>query len=178
MTLFYLIVSLGTKCWVIHIQKGEMMFLRYSLMLAKIEGQRRRGRQRKRWLGASLAQWSGVWANSGRWWRTGKPGALQSMGSQGIGHDWATEQRQQNIPRTGGLDIMYRMPPFCQLLVWPCESHFHFLLKIRCMEFFSLKYFYAFIVGSAGSLFLRQLFFSYGGDSEYSWLQHMGLSLR
>ena len=28
---------------------------------------------------ASLTQWRWVWANSGRWWRTGKPGVLQSM---------------------------------------------------------------------------------------------------
>ena len=28
-----------------------------------------------------------VWANSGRWWRAGKPGVLQSMGSQRVGHD-------------------------------------------------------------------------------------------
>ena len=51
MTLFYLIVSLGTKCWVIHFQKGQRMFLRHSLMVGKIEGQRRRCWQRKRWLG-------------------------------------------------------------------------------------------------------------------------------
>ena len=30
----------------------------------------------------SLTQWTWIWANSGRWWRTGKPGVLQSMGSQ------------------------------------------------------------------------------------------------
>ena len=29
---------------------------------------------------ASLTQWTWVWANSGRWWRTGEPGVLQSMG--------------------------------------------------------------------------------------------------
>ena len=40
---------------------------------------------------ASLTQWTWVWAGSGRWWRTGKPGMLQSMGSQRIGHDWVTE---------------------------------------------------------------------------------------
>ena len=34
-----------------------------------------------------------VWASSGRWWRTGKPGVLQPMGSQRVGHDWATEQQ-------------------------------------------------------------------------------------
>ena len=32
-----------------------------------------------------------VWVNSGSWWWTGRPGVLQFMGSQRIGHDWATE---------------------------------------------------------------------------------------
>ena len=36
-------------------------------------------------------QWTWVWVNSGRWWRTGKPGVLQSMGLQGVRHDWATK---------------------------------------------------------------------------------------
>ena len=43
---------------------------------------------------ASLTQWTWVWASSGRWWRTGKPGVLQSMGSQRVRHNWATEQQQ------------------------------------------------------------------------------------
>ena len=33
-----------------------------------------------------------AWASSRRWWRTGKPGMLQFMGSQRLRHDWATEQ--------------------------------------------------------------------------------------
>ena len=37
--------------------------------------------------------WTWVWAMSGRWWRTGTSGVLQSMGLQRVGHDWATEQR-------------------------------------------------------------------------------------
>ena len=32
-----------------------------------------------------------VWVNSGRWWWTGRPGVLRFMGSQRVGHDWATE---------------------------------------------------------------------------------------
>ena len=36
---------------------------------------------------ALLTQWTWVWANSRRWWRTGKPGVLQSMGLQRVGHD-------------------------------------------------------------------------------------------
>ena len=38
---------------------------------------------------ASLTQWTWVWVNSGSWWWTGRPGVLQSMGSQRVGHDWA-----------------------------------------------------------------------------------------
>ena len=40
---------------------------------------------------ASLTQWTWVWASSGNWWWTGRPGVLQSMGSQRVRHDWATE---------------------------------------------------------------------------------------
>ena len=43
---------------------------------------------------ASLTQWTWVWAISGRRWRTGKSGVLQSMGSQRVGHDWVTGQPQ------------------------------------------------------------------------------------
>ena len=38
--------------------------------------------------------WTWVWANSWRLWSTGKPGMLQSMGLQRVGHNWATEQQQ------------------------------------------------------------------------------------
>ena len=127
-----------------------------NLMLGKIEGRRRRGWQRMRWLdgitysmgmglvrlhqlvmdreawrsvvhgvtksrtqqsdwtelnwcwerlkageegddrgwGASMAsptRWKWVWASSGSWWWTGKCGMLQSMGSQRVRHNWATE---------------------------------------------------------------------------------------
>ena len=50
--------------------------LEKTLMLGKIEGRNRRG-----WDGwiASLTQWTWVWASSGRWWWTRKPGVLQSM---------------------------------------------------------------------------------------------------
>ena len=40
---------------------------------------------------ASLTQWTWVWVNSGSWWWTGRPDMLQFMGSQRVGHDWATE---------------------------------------------------------------------------------------
>ena len=40
---------------------------------------------------ASLTRWTWVWARSGRWWWTGKPGVLQPMGSQRVIHDRVTE---------------------------------------------------------------------------------------
>ena len=40
---------------------------------------------------ASPTQWTWVWVNSGSWWWTGRPGVLQSMGSQRVRHNWATE---------------------------------------------------------------------------------------
>ena len=40
---------------------------------------------------ASLTQWTWIWVNSGSWWWTGRPGVLRFMGSQRVGHDWATE---------------------------------------------------------------------------------------
>ena len=35
--------------------------------------------------------WTWVWVNSRSWWWTGRPGVLRFMGSQRVGHDWATE---------------------------------------------------------------------------------------
>ena len=43
---------------------------------------------------ASPTQWTWVGANSRRWWRTGKPGMLQSMGFQRIKHDWVIAQQK------------------------------------------------------------------------------------
>jgi len=40
---------------------------------------------------ASLTWWTWVWVNSGSWWWTGRPGVLQFMESERVGHDWATE---------------------------------------------------------------------------------------
>ena len=40
---------------------------------------------------ASLTQWTWVWVNPGSWWWTGRPGMLQSRGSQRVRHHWATK---------------------------------------------------------------------------------------
>ena len=45
------------------------------------------------WAGwmASLTQWTWVWVCPGSWWWTRKPGVLQFMGLQSVGHNWVTE---------------------------------------------------------------------------------------
>ena len=40
---------------------------------------------------ASPTRWTWIWVNTGSWWWTGRPGMLQFIGSQRVGHDWATE---------------------------------------------------------------------------------------
>ena len=66
--------------------------LEKTLMLGKIEGRRRKGQQRIRWLCGITDSWTWTWANSRRWWGTGKPGVLKSRESQSgtwLG-DWTT----------------------------------------------------------------------------------------
>ena len=64
--------------------------LEETLMLGKTEGRRRRGG--RGWAGwMASTQWTWVWANSGRWWRTGKLSVLQSVGSERVRHDWVIE---------------------------------------------------------------------------------------
>ena len=65
--------------------------LEKTLMLEKIEGRRRRGRQRMRWLDGITDSMDVRLSKLQGWWWTGKPGVLQSMGSQRVRHDWMTE---------------------------------------------------------------------------------------
>ena len=51
---------------------------------------------------ASPTQWIWLWASSRSWWCTGQPGVLQSMGSQRVRHDWATELNWTNLPAVQG----------------------------------------------------------------------------
>ena len=43
---------------------------------------------------ASLIRWTWVWASSGSWWWTSKPGMLRSMRLQRVRQDWATELKK------------------------------------------------------------------------------------
>ena len=65
--------------------------LEKTLMLGGIGGRKKRGRQRMRWLDGITDSMDMSWVNSGSWWWAGSPGVLWFMGSQRVGHDWATE---------------------------------------------------------------------------------------
>ena len=74
---------------------GHLMRRTYSsektLMLGDIESSRRRGRQ-KIWCLDGITDSMDISCTiSRRWWWTGKPSVLQSMGSQRVGHDWVPE---------------------------------------------------------------------------------------
>ena len=122
--------------------------LKKTLMLGKIEVGREGGN--RGWDGwmASLTQWTLVWANSGRWWSTGKPGVLQSMGSQRVWHDLVTEQ-QLSISRAhnhymilSSLLIEASQPrtiPFTWILepsiLWAAPELITYLVYLRLLEF-------------------------------------------
>ena len=56
---------------------------------------------------ASPTQWTWVWVNSGRQWRTGRPDMLQSMGLQRVRHEsrheWVAEKQQKLVPKLFGI---------------------------------------------------------------------------
>ena len=59
---------------------------------ARLKAGREGDNRRQNGCMATLTQWTWVWANSRDWWRTGKPGVLQSMRLQRVVHDWVTEE--------------------------------------------------------------------------------------
>ena len=75
--------ALATSCKELTHWKGPWYWER-------LKAGERVGRGWDGWM-SSPTQWTWVWVNSGSWWWTGRPGMLQSMGSQRFGHDWVTE---------------------------------------------------------------------------------------
>ena len=70
---------------------GHLMQRTDSLEKTLMLGRLKAGGERDSWgwdgWMAPPTQWTWVWVSSGSWWWKGKPGMLQSMGLQRVGHD-------------------------------------------------------------------------------------------
>ena len=83
---------------------------------------------------ASPTPWTWVCVNSGSWWWTGRPGVLQFMGLQKVGHDWVTElywtKSYSTIDISPEVECMFPVEVITYFLVFwvtqddmrPCES--------------------------------------------------------
>ena len=76
----------GAKNWLIWKDPWKDPFPCWERLKAEGEGD---DRGWDGWM-TSLTRWAWIRASSRSWWRTGKSGVLQSMGSQRVGYDWAT----------------------------------------------------------------------------------------
>ena len=109
--------------------------LEKTLILGKIEGGRR-GDDRgwDCWM-ESPTWWTWVWVGSRTWQWTGKPGVLQSMGSKGVWHDWATELNWcvyiQPLANTSAL-CFYKLNIF---LYSACKWHYTIFVCL-CLAYF------------------------------------------
>ena len=89
---------------------------------------------------ASPTWWTWVWVNSGNWWWTGRPGALQFMGSQRVGHDCATELNWTEV-------ISHSLRPYgLQHARVPCLSP----SPRVCSNSYSLSQWYYLTISSSG----------------------------
>ena len=68
-----------------------------TLMLGKIEGRKRRGHQRMRWLDSITGAMTWTWANFRRWYRNREAWRAVVHVVQRIRHDWETELNWINI---------------------------------------------------------------------------------
>ena len=82
--------------------------LEKTLMLGKIKGRRRRGCQAMGWLDGITDAKN---MNLGKLWEMVRD-VLQSMGSQRVGHNWATEQQQQRCSA-----------PLCVIIITSLNIH-------------------------------------------------------
>ena len=97
-------------------------------------GRRRRGWQRMRWMDG-ITDSMDVSLNSGSWWWTGRPGMLQFMGLQRVGHDWVTELNWSHI-----WEWLYVIISLCSHRSFHCVHLPYCLYDPNRSSFFTLQW--------------------------------------
>ena len=132
---------------------GHLMRIAYSLektlMLDRLRAGGEGGnRGWDSWM-ASLIPWTWTWANSRRWRGTGKHGMLQSIGSQRVRHDLATEHHHHRIylhgSPAGSVDISRLLAES-----WSTQSHLPWLY-FECLDALSKQFPYSALVTLSSS---------------------------
>ena len=93
------------------------------LMLGKIEGRMKRGWGWDGWM-TSQTRWTRVGISSRSWWWTERPGVLQFIGLQRVGHDWVTELNPNLHPVFPNASVFKNLPAVQEMqetLVWSLD---------------------------------------------------------
>ena len=106
---------------------------------------------------ASLIQWKWIRSSSGRWWSTGKPGVLQSMGLQGVRHDWVNNKWCHPTISSSVIPLLLLPSIFPSIRVFPNESALH----IRWPKYWSFSFSFRFSPSKeySGLIFFRMDWF-------------------
>ena len=80
----------------------------------------------------SLTRWMWIWASSGSWWWTGRPGVLQSMESQKVWQDWANELNWSSPEQTAP-----SLPSSLTTLYLYCLEHDKLVPTLGLLQWFS-----------------------------------------